>query len=184
MKKYCKIVDDETKQVNIGLGDDVAFYKSIGFELADVAQGNDGQWYLSDFVPKMTTEEAKATKWAEIVQGQSAILEEFKNSYPDDEREGWPFKFTEAKAVMAGEEDTATPYLDAEVSGSGGLYKDRIELAKKVINGNNEFKALHGFINGQQTAMYHALNELAATPGVTADEILSMPVEYIVRTTF
>ena len=31
MKKYCKIVNNKTKQVNVGLGDNVEFYKSIGY---------------------------------------------------------------------------------------------------------------------------------------------------------
>ena len=100
-----------------------------------------------------------------------------KAAYPDDEREGWPFKLPEAEAVLAGAE-TATPYLDAEFIGAGGLYASKRELAEKVITNNATFKALHGFINGQQTAMYHALEALAARPGVTSAEILAMPVVY------
>lgn len=127
--------------------------------------------------PPPTIAEAKAQKWAEIVAGQTAAMGVAKAAYPDDEREGWPFKLPEAEAVLAGQ-GGETPYLDAELVGAGGLYQSKEELAQKIVVNNAAFKALHGFINGQQTAMYHALNQLAARPGVTSAEVLAMPVKY------
>ena len=31
LKKYCKVANQETKQVNVGLSGNVEFYKSIGY---------------------------------------------------------------------------------------------------------------------------------------------------------
>ena len=52
MKKYCKIVNDENKLCNIGLGSNINFYSSIGMQEMDVEQAYDGNWYLSGYVPQ------------------------------------------------------------------------------------------------------------------------------------
>lgn len=142
----------------------------------------------SETPPPPTVEEAKAAKWAEIVNGQAMIMAQVKQAYPDDEREGWPFKLPEAEAILAGL-DTPTPYIDAEFLGSAGLYENKMQLAAKVVDNNAAFRAFSGFINGQQTAMYHALEKLAAQTGMSDDEhaddgtlaekIKAMPVNYI-----
>ena len=52
MLKYAQLINEETKQCNVGLGDDEAFYKSMGFELMDVEEDQtDGSWYLAGHVP-------------------------------------------------------------------------------------------------------------------------------------
>ena len=38
MKKYAKIVDNNTKACEVGVGTNTDFYKSIGMELLDVEQ--------------------------------------------------------------------------------------------------------------------------------------------------
>ncbi|MDL2307852.1 hypothetical protein LJC48_07545, partial [Desulfovibrio sp. OttesenSCG-928-C06] len=106
------------------------------------------------------------------------IMSKIKAAYPNDECEGWPFKLPEAEAILAGATGSM-PYIDAEFAGSGTLYASREDLARKVLENNSTFKAVSGFINGQQTAMYHKLEDLAATKGVTAKTILGMPVEYV-----
>ncbi len=47
MLKYALVTDSETGLCDVGLGDNETFYKSIGMQKLDVAQGYDGQWYLS-----------------------------------------------------------------------------------------------------------------------------------------
>lgn len=52
MIKYAQIANEETKQVNVGLGTDTAFYKSIGMEEMDVEQCEwNGLWYVAGHVP-------------------------------------------------------------------------------------------------------------------------------------
>lgn len=49
--KYAKIINDITKQCDVGIGTDSTFYESIGMELYKVEQGYDGNWYLEGFAP-------------------------------------------------------------------------------------------------------------------------------------
>lgn len=51
MIKYAKIVDNETKKCDVGLGTNEEFYRSIGMERMDVEQAYDGAWYLVGYVP-------------------------------------------------------------------------------------------------------------------------------------
>lgn len=51
MIKYAKIVNEETKQCQVGTGTNVKFYRSIGMVEMDVEQGYDGQWYVAGYVP-------------------------------------------------------------------------------------------------------------------------------------
>lgn len=58
MIKYAKIFDEETKKVDIALGDDIQTYEKLGFTPQDVEQSNiDGQWYLSGYAPMKTDEQ-------------------------------------------------------------------------------------------------------------------------------
>ena len=60
MIKYAKILDEETKKVDIALGYDIQIYKKLGFTPQDVEQSDiDGQWYLTGYAP-MKTDEQKA----------------------------------------------------------------------------------------------------------------------------
>lgn len=51
MIKYAKIINEETKECNIGLGTNVEFYKSIGMTEIDVEQSYDGKWYVVGHAP-------------------------------------------------------------------------------------------------------------------------------------
>lgn len=51
MKKYAQIIDEQTMACNVGIGDNIAFYQSIGMELMDVEQGYDGSWYVAGHAP-------------------------------------------------------------------------------------------------------------------------------------
>lgn len=52
MKKYAKIVDEETKLCEVGLGNNVEFYKSLGMTEMDVEQSYNGSWYVSGYCPE------------------------------------------------------------------------------------------------------------------------------------
>lgn len=59
MIKYAKIINPEMGLVEVGLGTNSQFYKSIGMTQLDVQQSDiDGSWYLIDKCP-MKSEEQK-----------------------------------------------------------------------------------------------------------------------------
>ena len=49
---YAKITNEETKEVSVGLGTDVEFYKSIGMADMEVEQAYNGAWYLKGYAPQ------------------------------------------------------------------------------------------------------------------------------------
>ena len=51
MLKYAKIINEETKACEVGLGTNSAFYQSIGMTEMEVELGYDGSWYLVGYVP-------------------------------------------------------------------------------------------------------------------------------------
>ena len=89
MKKYARIVNEETKACEVGLGTNTAFYQSIGMSEMEVEQAYDGQWYLKGYAPEKPTEQ----KEAEIRAVRNQYLEQTDKfmitDYPitDDERE-------------------------------------------------------------------------------------------------
>lgn len=56
MRKYAKIIDEEAKQCEVGLGTNVSFYQSIGMSEMEVEQAYDGQWYLAGYAPEKPQE--------------------------------------------------------------------------------------------------------------------------------
>lgn len=78
--KYAQIVNEETKQVNIGIGDDVAFYKSIGMMEMDVEQAYNGGWYLKGYAPQESQEEKNAKLVAELKIQLSSLDEKSSRS--------------------------------------------------------------------------------------------------------
>lgn len=64
MKKYAKIINEETKQCEVGLGTNTEFYKSIGMTEMDVEEAYDGNWYLAGYAPEepAPTEEEQRQK--------------------------------------------------------------------------------------------------------------------------
>lgn len=51
MLKYAKVVDDETKACQVGLGTNTRYYESLGMTLQEVEQSYNGDWYLKGYVP-------------------------------------------------------------------------------------------------------------------------------------
>lgn len=53
MLKYAKLVNEETKLCEVGLGTNIEFYKAIGMVELDVEQSSlDGNWYLIGYAPQ------------------------------------------------------------------------------------------------------------------------------------
>lgn len=53
---YAKIINEETKQCEVGIGTNTEFYKSIGMTEMDVEQAYNGQWYVAGYAPEKPAE--------------------------------------------------------------------------------------------------------------------------------
>ena len=51
MIKYAKVINEETKACEVGLGTNSVFYQSIGMTEMEVEQAYDGSWYVAGFAP-------------------------------------------------------------------------------------------------------------------------------------
>lgn len=52
MIKYAKIIDEETKLCEVGVGTNIEFYQSIGMTEMDVEQSYNDQWYIVGYAPE------------------------------------------------------------------------------------------------------------------------------------
>lgn len=52
MLKYAKIIDNETKEVQIGVGCPDEYYIEIGMSLMDVEQSYNSLWYIKGYAPQ------------------------------------------------------------------------------------------------------------------------------------
>ena len=64
MIKYAKIINEETKQCEVGVGTNTEFYKSIGMTEMDIEQAYNGYWYVAGYAPEepAPTEEEQRQK--------------------------------------------------------------------------------------------------------------------------
>ena len=77
MKKYAKIVNEETGLCEVGVGTNTSFYASIGMTEMEVEQAYNGQWYLKGYAPakpEPTLEEQVAKLEAET--GLTRVMRE------------------------------------------------------------------------------------------------------------
>lgn len=86
---YAKIINEETKQCEVGVGTNVEFYKSIGMVDMAVEQAYDGAWYVEGYAPqkpaptKEEQEQARANAYAEEIdplharKARKTILDEW-----------------------------------------------------------------------------------------------------------
>ena len=51
MKKYAKIINEETKACEVGVGTNTSFYASIGMTEMEVEQAWNGSWYVAGYAP-------------------------------------------------------------------------------------------------------------------------------------
>ena len=117
MKKYAKIVNEETGLVEVGLGTNSAFYKSIGMVKMDVKQAYNCSWYLKGYAPekpKPTIEEQVAKLEAET--GLTRVMREMvlaENSGASDYVKAKANEIEDlAKQLRATEEISGTETVD------------------------------------------------------------------------
>lgn len=70
MLKYAKIINEETKEVCVGMGTDEEYYKSIGMTEQEVEQAYNRYWYLKGYTPQKPLNELKLAKREEINQAR------------------------------------------------------------------------------------------------------------------
>ena len=165
MLKFAKIVNDETKACEIGLGTNSGFYKSLGFTEMDVGHGEDGIWYLAGHAPEKPLEEAKAAKLAEINAACDAILNAAVQTYPNSEVLTFDQQTAEAKAYLASGNAADAPLLSALATGRGIEFGD---LVNRVMAKHNAFSVLSGAVIGQRQALEDRLNACGTTEEVNA----------------
>ncbi len=73
---FYKIIDEKTKKVDVGLGTNEEFYKSIGMIEGKVEQGYDGAHYLKGYAPQKPLELLKQEK----IQELKKVRDEFKKN--------------------------------------------------------------------------------------------------------
>lgn len=66
MKKFAKIINEETKAAVVGLGTNESFYRSEGMTETEVEKGYDGNWYLEGFAPEKPQSVIDAERIAEL----------------------------------------------------------------------------------------------------------------------
>ena len=111
MKKYAKIIDEQSGLCSVGVGTDEEFYQSLGMTLQDVEQAYNGNWYLSGYAPKPSA--------AELAEKE--IIELKKQLYDTD--------YTVIKIA----EGAATPEEYAEVIQQREIWRDRINKLETVV---------------------------------------------------
>lgn len=71
MKKYARIIDEATKQVQVGVGCPDEYYIEIGMTLMDVEQAYNGNWYVKGYAPiKPEPTEDELKEQVRIVRNQ------------------------------------------------------------------------------------------------------------------
>lgn len=68
MIKYAKVVNEETKECEVGLGTNVEFYTELGMEEMNVEQAYNGFWYIEGYAPEKPQEEIDQERIMELKQ--------------------------------------------------------------------------------------------------------------------
>jgi len=105
MLKYAKIINEETKQCEVGTGTNVKFYESIGMTEMDVEQAYNGSWYLTGYAP-----EKPAPTYEEI----DKVREEYRKEHIDSKTAMRSRKM--ANQTWTADDERAYLDLDAEVT--------------------------------------------------------------------
>ena len=56
MIKYAQIINEQTKQCEVGIGTNAEFYRSVGMTEMEVEQAYDGAWYVKGYAPEKPAE--------------------------------------------------------------------------------------------------------------------------------
>ncbi|MCM1323835.1 MAG: hypothetical protein NC218_06705 [Acetobacter sp.] len=82
MFRYATIVNNTTKQCDVGLDDDIEYYKSLGMEEMDVEQAYTGEWYIAGYAPskpELTYKEKRLAEYPDIGEQLDMIFHDKEN---------------------------------------------------------------------------------------------------------
>lgn len=105
MIRYAKIINEQTKQCEVGLGTDSDYYESIGMTEMDVEMAYTGDWYIAGYAP-----EKPAPTYEEIDRAR----EEYREKHIDTRTKSRVRKM--ANGTWTEEDEQAYLDLDAEVT--------------------------------------------------------------------
>lgn len=96
---YAKVVDEETKRCEVGLGTNGKFYQSIGMSEMEVEQAYNGVWYVKGYAPEKPESVIKQERIDEL-KGFLAAADYWGQKYIDGEYtpEEWEEKKAQRKA--------------------------------------------------------------------------------------
>lgn len=73
MIKYAKVINEETKECQVGIGTNTAFYQKIGMSELDVEQAYNGAWYVAGYAPEEPEAEKKERAKKELIAELDAL---------------------------------------------------------------------------------------------------------------
>ena len=73
MKKYAKVINEETKLCEVGFGTNSKFYQSIGMTEMEVEEAYDGSWYVAGYAPEKPVEDLQV----EVRAVRNSYLEKY-----------------------------------------------------------------------------------------------------------
>lgn len=96
---YAKIINEQTKLCEVGLGTNEKYYKSLGMTEMEVEQAYNGDWYVKGYTPEKPEEVVKQERIAELKQ-MLADADYWGQKYLDGEytAEEWAEKVAQRKA--------------------------------------------------------------------------------------
>ena len=99
MKMYAKIINNETKECDVGFGTNIEYYKSIGMSEMEVEQAYNGSWYKKGFIPESVVKSGRI----EELKGLLSAADYWGQKYIDGEytAEEWEEKKEQRKAWRA-----------------------------------------------------------------------------------
>ena len=99
MKKYAKIINENTKECTVGLGTNEEYYKSIGMTKIEVEEAWNGQFFVLGYAPEKPEEVIKAERIEEL-KALLAAADYWGQKYIDGEytAEEWEQKKAQRKA--------------------------------------------------------------------------------------
>ena len=120
MLKYAKVINEETKLCEVGLGTNNNFYQSIGMEELEVEQAYNGKWYLAGYAPakseptKEEQRENRARSYKEEVDPITSHIQRLRDEEQTEEVIAEIESLIEERALKVEEIKQRYPYSEGE----------------------------------------------------------------------
>lgn len=105
MLKYAKVIDNKTKECQVGMGTNISFYKENGMTEQEVEQAYNGCWYILGYAPEKPNPTHDETR---------ELRKQYRREHIDDNTAERARK--QANGTWTEEDEQAYLELDAEVT--------------------------------------------------------------------